>query len=257
LVNFLFIIAVSFNVLAQTPQKIEQELSRAIREVQKYSAYGSNYDGDKLDKANELFEKTLLKYTKNAATLKYNFPKLGNSIIIATSADGKFRTYSWDTESGGTMHNYSVVFQYQGADGKVYSRTDKPKDESEFGSFIYSIFSVSGKSGKIYALCSTFIGSTSDHYGSVGLYKIKGNELIDKVNLFKTAKGLTDSISFEYNFFSVVERPERPLKLIAFDEKTSTIKIPVIIKNDENEYGTVTDKFINYRFNGMHFVKVN
>lgn len=253
----LFVFA--FPAFGQTNTKIEQELVGAIKEVRKYSTYGNSYDENKLGGANDAFEKSLLKYTKSIATLKYNFPKLGDLIIIATSGDGKFRTYSWDLEDGGTMHDYSTVYQYQGADGKIYSRADKKVsiEESGAGSFVYNIFPVSSNSGKIYAVCSTFIGSTSDHYGSVGLVKIKGRELINSVKLFKTKKGLTDSIGFEYSFFSVVDRSERPLKLIAFDEKTSTIKIPVVINDKEFPNGRVTNKFINYKFDGNYFVKVN
>jgi hypothetical protein len=254
----LLIFVVSFSAFGQSNAQIEQELTATIEEVQRYSTYGDNYDDDKLDKANEEFNKKLLKYTKKAATLKYDFPKFGKLIIIATSKDGKFRTYSWDEEHGGTMHDYTVVYQYQGADGKIYSWTDKDAatDSGNIGAFVHSIYSVNSKAGKIYIVCLTFIGGTSYQYGSANLYKINGNKLIDKVKLFKTKKGFTDSIGFDYNFFSVVDRPERPIKLILFNEKTKTVKIPIVIKNDENDYGTVTNKFINYKFNGNYFVKL-
>lgn len=259
-INFTALFLLVFSVVAfgQSNAQIDQELTRAIKRVQKYSTYGDNYNEDKLGKADDEFKKKLLKYTKRAATLKYKFPKLGELLIIATSSDGKFRTYSWDEESGGTMHDYAVVYQYQGVDSKVYSRTDKEAatDGGNIGAFIYGIYSVNSRKGKVYVACSTFIGSNSDHYGSASLYKINRNKLIDKVKLFKTETGLTESINFEYNFFSVVDRPDRPIKLILFDEKMEIVKIPVVIKKTEYDYGTVTDKFISYKFNGTNFVKV-
>jgi hypothetical protein len=176
----------------------------------------------------------------------------------ATSDDGRFRIYSWDLEDGGTMHNFARVYQYQGASGKVYSKTDAPVEEEDgAGGFVTDIFTLDTKGGKVYIVCSTFIGSTQDHGQSADLYKIEGNKLNDKVKLIKTKSGLTSSLSFAYSFFSVVDRPGRPVKLISFDKKTNTLKIPVVIEDEEFRSGRVTNKFISYRFDGTYFVKVN
>lgn len=249
----------SLSVFGQNNLQIENELVGAIKEIQNYSAYGSNYDEDKLYKANEAFEGKLLKYTKNASTLTYKFAKLNELMLNATSDDGKFRIYSWDTETGGTLHDYSRVYQYQAADGKVYSRADKKATDEDggAGSFVYDIFTLETVNGKIYIVCSTFIASTNDHYQSANLYKIESDTLEDKVKLIKTASGITDSIGFEYNFFSVEQRRERPIKLISFDKKTKTLKIPIVIEDKEFPNGRVTNRFINYKFNGNYFVKVS
>ncbi len=256
---FLSILLVfSGSAFAQSSAKIEQELVSAIKEVQKWSDYGSNYDDAKLSKANEVFEDTLLKYTKNAATLKYPFATLGKLLTIATSDDGKFRVYSWDAETGGTMHDFSRVYQYMSADGKVYSKTDKlSADEDGAGSFVYEIYTVNAAGGNIYIVCTTFIGSNIDHYGAADLYKIEGEELIDRVKLFKTKEGLTDSIGFEYDFFTVADRKDRPLKLILYDKPTKTVKIPIVIADKQSPLGKVTNRFISYKFDGKYFVKVN
>lgn len=251
-----FLIAFFVSAFGQTNAKIEQELVAAINEVQKYSAYGGNYDDAKVSAANEVFREKLLNYTKTAATLKYAFPALGKLLTIATADDGKLRIYSWDLETGGTMHSFSRVYQYLGADGKVYSKPESEAEEGDAGSFAHSIYTQPTKNGAIYAVCSTAILSNPDHYQAVSLYKIEGAELKDKVELFKTAEGLTDSIGFEYDFFSIVERQERPVKLILFDKATKTIKIPVVIQDKKNPLGRVTNRFINYRFDGNYFVKV-
>jgi hypothetical protein len=254
----LILLTISFSAIAQTPQAIEQTLVKNIKEVQKYSNYGSSYDDEKLSNANKVFAANLLKYTKNPATLKYGFPALNKLMMNATSADGKFRIYSWDSEAGGTMHEYYRVYQFMGADGKVYSKgEDDSAEEGGAGSFVYAIYTVNSAKGNIYIVCSNFIGSTQDHYQSANLYKIEGNEIKDKVKLIKTSSGLTNFISFEYNFFSVVDRKERPIKLIQFDKKTNTLKIPVVINDQEFRNGRVTNKFINYKFNGTNFVKIN
>ena len=251
--------ALSVPVFGQSNLKIERELVAAIKEVQKYSNYGGTSDGDKLSAANDAFEKKLLKYTKIPSTLTYKFTELNKLMFLATSADGKFRIYSWDTETGGTMHDYARVYQFMGADGKVRSHTEKPADDEEggAGSFVYDIFTLDAGAGSVYIACSTFIGSTNDHYQTASLYRIEGGALKDKVKLIKTGSGLTDSLSFEYNFFSVADRRERPVKLISFDRKTRTLKIPVVIEDSEFPNGRVTGKFISYRFNGTHFVKIS
>jgi hypothetical protein len=254
----LFLLVFTFSVFAQTPQVIEQTLVKNIKEVQKYSNYGSSYDDEKLGKANEVFEKNLLKYTKIASTLSYGFPVLNKFMMNATSEDGKFRIYSWDMETGGTMHDYARIYQFQGADGKVYSQGEANRDdEGGAGSFVYAIYTVDSKNGKIYIVCSNFIGSTNDHYQSADVFKIEGNALKDKVKLIKTSEGMTDTLNFEYNFFSVVERKERPIKLILFDKKTNTLKIPVVVNTKEFPNGKVTNKFISYKFNGTNFVKIS
>lgn len=253
----LLLLIFSFSAFAQSNAKIEQELVDAIKDVQKYSTYGSSYDEDKLSKANEVFEEKLLKYTKIPSTLNYKFSELNKLMFNATSDDGKFRIFSWDTESGGTMHEFSRIYQFQSADGKVYSKGEETAEEDGgAGSFVTDVFTIDTKDGRVYVVCSTFIGSTNDHYQSADLFKIEGETIKDKINLIKTKSGLTSKLSFEYNFFSVVDRKERPIRLISYDKKTKTLKIPVVINDKEFPNGRVTNKFISYQFDGTYFVKV-
>jgi hypothetical protein len=251
----LLLLVFSLPAFAQSNEQIERELVGHLRNIEKWSSYGSESDGDKLSDENEMFREKLLKYTKSAATLRYKFGALDEYMQLATSADEKFRIYSWDTQDGGTMHNYSKVFQFQGADGKVYSQPDD-LNEGDPGSFAYDIFTLDAKGGKVYLVCTTAILSTSDNNQTVRLYKIAGSSLKSDVKLIKTKSGLTDSIGFSYNFFSVVDREDRPVRLILFDSKTKTLKIPVVIEDKEFPNGRVTNKFISYRFDGTYFVRV-
>ena len=258
-ITAILLLAAALPALAQTNAQIERELVAAIKELQKNSTYRGNYEGEKLSAAQEAFEQKLLKHTKNPATLAYGFGALDEHMYIATSDDGRFRIYSWDMEDGGTMHNFSRVYQYLGADGKVYSRGEDPSEEEEgggSGSFVTDIFTVDTKNGKVYIVCSTFIASTQDHGQSADLYKIEGSRLNDEVKLIKTRSGLTDTLNFTYNFFSVVDREERPVRLISFDKKTKTLRIPVVIEDEEYRNGRVTNRTISYRFDGTYFVKV-
>ena len=87
------------------------------------------------------------------------------------------------------------------------------------------------------------------------MFKIRGDSLDNRVKLIKTNEGLTNTLGFEYNFFSVVDRKERPLKLILYDAATRSIRLPVVIVDDKDPLGRVTNKFITYRFNGAYFVR--
>ena len=255
--NFICLIVLIFAVSAfgQTPEIIEKELLGLYEKVNENSAYKSNSDSELLGKANEDFKRKVLQYTKTPAALKYKFEKLAKVIFISTSEDGKFRVFSWDRLDGGTMHFFETVYQFQGTDGKVYS-TSRELEEGDAGSFVYDVFTVDAKSGKLYLVCTTSMVSTQDSYQNLRLFRVKGNKLDEPVKLIKTKSGLTDSVGFGYNFFSVVDRPERPIRLFVFDKKSNTFKFPVIIEDEKFPNGRVTDKFISYRFNGTYFVKV-
>lgn len=244
-------------IFAQTPQQMEQDLVKSLEEVSRNGTYAGNYDEEKLGKAQEIFKNKLLKYAKNSATLKYPFANLQKQMKIATSPDGKFRVYSWDLEDGGTMHDFDAVYQFQGNDGKVYARSaSEGAEEGDYGSFAPKVHEVQTKTGKVYLVLTTAIGSTQDHAQSINAMKITGNKLDDKFKIFKTNSGMTNSIGFAFNAFSVVDR-KGGFILILFDGKTNILKIPVVIENEKYPNGEVTNRFINYKFNGEYFVKAN
>jgi hypothetical protein len=175
---------------------------------------------------------------------------------IATSADGKFRIYSWDLQDGGTMHRFGRVHQYQSADGEVYSKAEEIPEQGMGHGFVTDIYTLDTKDEKVYIVCTTFIASSKNYFQSADLYKIEGSTLNDKVKLIKTRSGLTNTLNFEYDNFSVIDRTETQGRLITFDAKTRTLKIPVVIKDEEFPDGRVTDGVIRYRFTGKYFVKV-
>ena len=143
------LLALTFSAFGQTNTEIEQELIGHIKNIQKWSNYGDEFNEDLLAKENDIFKKKLLEYTKNASTLNYQFSELKKYLSLSTSEDGKLRIYSWDTESGGTMHYFSTVYQFQGKDGNVYSESIE-YEEGDAGAFASDIFDVDTKNGKVY-----------------------------------------------------------------------------------------------------------
>lgn len=255
LIIAILLIVFAVSALAQTSAQIEKELVTAVGAIDKYSTYGGNYDEGKLNKANDALEAKLLKYGKLPATLAYKFPKLKEQMYIATSGDGRLRIYTWDRGDGGTMHDYARVYQYKGSDSKVYSKREWNEEDGGAGSFVYDIFSVITKGGTVYIVCSTSIGDRSDHYQSADLFKIEGSKLNANIELIKTKSGLTNTLGFEYNPWSISDK-DGSYDLIKFDKKTNTLKIPVVLEDKEYPNGKVTDKQISYKFDGTYFVKV-
>lgn len=178
----------------------------------------------------------------NPATLSYNFKALGDKIYfnVKTSADGNFRIYSWDTQTGGTMHFFNQIYQYR-ADGKVFTEILN-YEEGVAGSFCSKIHSVVINGKTYYLPISNAILSTTDMFQSISAFAIRNNKLDDTVKIFKTKKESLNSIHVEFDFFSVVDRPERPVELIVYDDKLKIIYIPVV--NDE---GKVSSRNLLYQ----------
>lgn len=93
--------------------------------------------------------------------------------------------------------------------------------------------------------------STRDAYEFIKVYSISGDSLKDNIPLIKTSSGLKNLISFEYDVFSVIDRPERPISLIKYDSDKKIIYIPIVLEN-----GKVTDRFILCQFTGQFFEKI-
>ena len=242
--------------LAQTAAAIETKLKARLANIEKWSNYGPNSDYEKLERENDLLKKDLLAYGKLPATITYRFPRLKDDMYIVTSRDGRLRIYSWDMQTGGTMHDFESVYQYRGKSGKIYTWSGTSEEDSG-GVFYHDIFQVDSKSGPIYLAVSTFIGSSSLSGASINAITIDGERLDHEAKLIRTGSGLQNSVNFGYDFFTVVDRPERPVKLFKFDAASGTFSFPVVIEDDKTPQGRVTNKLIRYRFDGTHFVKVS
>jgi len=243
---FIGLLATS-NLFAQAVSLKEME-DDLLRTYSKLFSFYQN-DHDSLEKQSDLFSAIMVDYiSKNPSTLDYPFKNLvdSNACDVVTSDDGLFRIYSWDTWMGGTEHLFQNIFQF-GAGGKVYTKLLK-HDDGEGSSFYSEIHTV--KTGqKIYYLgIGNAIYSTKDAAKSIKVFTIENSSINDSVKLFKTRKELLNEIDVNFDFFSVVDHPERPVKLIKYDAAKKIVYIPVV-----EEKGWVTDRFIRYQFKGRYF----
>lgn len=205
--------------------------------------------GDSLINANLKFLELLGEYGKIPATLSANFDELKDAgVYITTSDDKLFRIYSWDTQLGGTMRIFYNVLQYRKGN-RVYTKAAREKN-FDAGKFYTKISTHRVNGNACYLACSSSIFSSRDMRQEISIFSISDRGLNENVKLIKTKRGLTGKLSLDYNFFSVVDRPERPVELIGYDKDRGVIKL-ALVNDDLN----VTNKFITYKFTGKYFEK--
>lgn len=187
----------------------------------------------------------------NPSSLDYKFQALMDSraCIVTTSKDGLFRIYSWDDQLGGTMRFFQNIFQFK-SDGQVFTKSYETK-EGDSGSFYSTMYTFYANNLTYYLAINNSIGSSKDLSQTIKVFSIDNKQLNDTVRLIKTSSGLRNKINVGFDFFSVVDRPERPIQLIKYDENKNIIYIPIVLEN-----GKVTDRFILYQFNGQYFEKI-
>jgi hypothetical protein len=247
LTSFLFFI--KQNSFAQTNSfdKADKELTSLYSKI--FPFYYE--DQDSLSYYSDLFATKFITFIKNnPSTLSHKFKSLidSNACGIVTTKDGLFRIYSWDTWQGGTMHAYKNIYQFKSGN-KIYA-TLLDYGEGDMGTYYTDIFSFKANNKTYFLAINGGSESTRVAYETIGVYTISKDTLNDKVKLIKTQNGLNNSISFEYDAFSV-DRPDKLNSLIKYDEDKKIISIPVVLEN-----GKVTNRFILYQFNGQYFEKI-
>ncbi|WP_326985029.1 hypothetical protein VUJ46_11020 [Chryseobacterium sp. MYb264] len=215
-----------------------------------YKKIRENNDYDNKDIESVQFSKDFKKFiSENPETLNYSFKQFKEiGIDVVTSEDKKLRFYVWDTELGGTMKSYDQIIQY--SSGKQV-KTVYTKDQEENHHFVSEILKTDINNVNYYLVIFNGIFSTMDQSQAVQAFTIRHNELIDSDKIFKTKTKSLNKIEANFDFFSVVDRPERPLKLIKFDH--NNLYIPVV-----NDKGVVSNKYLIYQKNkdGFQYIGV-
>ena len=211
---------------------------------------------DSLDKAQIVFCKLLYYYVKKyPATLQFHFDSLEKQgIQIQTAPDGKFRMYTFSAPELAALHSYQCIFQYKSENGNVYARL-MPKKKLEDGkinteSLINGIYLVHNP-GKTYYLIkgfNTYSGTLCSE--SMDAYSIEDTVLNGHVGLIKTKNGITSHLGFQYDPSTLKDKSQKYGQLLNYDTVNQIISFPVVQKG-----GDVTNKTIQYHFNGQYFEK--
>ncbi|SDE55424.1 hypothetical protein SAMN05216464_107144 [Mucilaginibacter pineti] len=244
----------SASVFAQnSPQAIEGDLLRIFKKVNYYGAHKKEWKAiDSLQKMNRMFAFKLKYYTtKYPFTITQNFTELiKERLVIASSADGLFRTYSWDTRLGTTGYSFSNVVQYKVKGQTTALLKIDSADKKAAPSFWYSKVYTFAANGKTYYM-ATFntIYSAARAAQGLRIFVIENGKLVTNPPLIKTPSGVYSQLHYDYNFPSIADWTSFPT--INFDKATKTLSTPLV-----DYSGKMTRKFITYKFNGRFFEKM-
>ncbi|HVV54881.1 MAG TPA: hypothetical protein VHC47_06135 [Mucilaginibacter sp.] len=246
------------SLLAQTPQQIEADLLRSFKKIdywyQRANDTTANADlaaNDSLENANDFFARKLKNYAeKYPSTITYPFDSIRKRYLsISTSADGLFRIYSWDKETGGTMHFFENVMQYK-TGVRTMAVIDTPQSEGDFGPSYNKINTFEAKGGTYYLTNYLFVESSRYSAFGITVFTIEGSKLV-AAKIIRTSSGLHSGISYEVDFSKICEKTYSKLPQIHFSNATNTIYLPVVNWNYQ-----MTNKFILYKFTGRYFERV-
>jgi len=259
--TFLCAFVYSFSTFAQSPKAVEADIVNSFKKIGYCNAYRFSHSGsadtsvnayDSVGKANKTFRGKLANYTsKYPFTLNLRFKDLDDSFLtIVTSKDGLFRIYSWDNSLGGTMRYYENVFQYKTASGVSSAlKADTGDGKGEYHYDYSKLYTLRSHNRTYYLAIYHGKFSTKDLAEGIHIFSIENGTLTDKVNLIKTADGLSDKLYYYYNMFSVTDKIKD--KDIRYNEASKTISLPVIVG-----HGKLTTGRIVYKFNGRYFERV-
>ena len=251
---------ISVSIFAQTPKDIEADLLESFNKVARLRPRGL-YDTDttrgnidSLSEANYQFSVKLKNYTRKfPSTINQPFHLLRDSVedtgvSTINSADGRLRIYAWDTGMGGTQPDISNVIQYK--TGQI-TQSIIVGESSEVKTPYYDSICMLKRNQKTYyiAIYSAKMG-LHDHITGVRIFSIENDILNDHVKLIKTSAGLHNRIELSY-VDTYIYRDMSDFPEILYDEKTTKLKIPVVLEN-----GEANGNYITYKFTGKYFEKV-
>ncbi|HBO38860.1 MAG TPA: hypothetical protein DD638_09380, partial [Pasteurellaceae bacterium] len=193
----LYFFRLRHNVASQSCGSIDSMLQRTYNEMIKNGSYGGDYNEDKLIAATLRFESTLKSYLLQSSSLECRFPKMSELFYSAhiQSEDGKLNAFSWDNQTGGTMHNFGYVLQYVRDEGKPAILN---MNGGESGRKVIHIVTASLNNKPYYWVIDYGIGGGRNHLSVATLYEMDGNTL-KEAKLVKTNEAITSYVSLAFD----------------------------------------------------------
>jgi hypothetical protein len=236
-----------------SPQAIESDLLRILKKVNYYGAHKKQWKAiDSLQKQNKIFAFKLKYYTsKYLATIGQSFTSLiKERLVIATSADGIFRTYSWNTQLGVGGFDIYNVLQYK-TSGKTVSllKMDTVGKKGSQPLWYSKIYTFTANNKTYYLAPYNSVYSAAKAGQGLRIFTIEKGTLISNPPLIKSPTGVYSQLHYEFDVSSIADWKSYPG--VYFDKSTKTIRTPLVDYNHK-----MTHKFITYKFTGRFFEKV-
>lgn len=253
--GILFLLTTQF-LFAQNISTIEKQLNNAFQRINYWSSKGRDHKNfyDSLSSANTKFENLLVRYTSSyPETLHHDFKSLKKTgFMMATSEDGRFRVYSWNSWTGGSMHFFKNVYQYETPDKKTHSKAAESLSEGDPGFYYYQIDDIISENKKYYLTQSKAILSSGLSYHNIKVFSIDNGQLNDSAQLIRTQSGIKNQLGYEVDLTASANRQYEGRDYeIEYDKKNKIISIPLIQADSK-----VTTKKIRYQFKGKYFEKI-
>lgn len=232
-------------VMAQTCASTDSALAQHYRQMQQYGSYAANNEAD-FEQAQKAFSGSL-KHTAQIPIGACRFPLAQEAgVNIIHSPDNKIRAFSWDMQTGGTMHEYDNLVQFIGANGKI-GQVSLSLDSIE-----HITQDTLPPHGTAYLFYDHGIAFGRLHGKSASWWQISGSRFAD-AKLFATQQP-THIISYEYEPHSHTKLPEN-FRHFVYDSKKQTLSFPVVRDTPEYEFGELTKRRIVYRYQNGQFVR--
>lgn len=252
--NFLLLLVIAILVSTQAeaaPNKAKPtvgEIDTKIAQLLAVVNKGAENPGNEGATANQKLVKYLKSVLSDPMLIAANLPKAKEAQLTKlVSDDGKVCFYSWDSETGGSMHFFNDFVQWKTPDGAQWLDLNPPgKGDGDLatGYFYHDLHSVVTSSGKaVYMPTYRAIYSHPDHKDGITAYTIEGSKLVE-TPFFKTKTKLLKNIDVP-----ATENEWNENGLIKFKNQNKTLLIPITVKE-----GGATGKFLTYRFDGKNFV---
>lgn len=230
---------------------LEARVGRLLERLDSLSMTRGNYEV--IVKANKQITSMMVRgLNGNDASMKDPFKRWDSAyMVIAGSADGKVRIYSWNAHTGGTMLAYSSVVQYRdirGVHAKVMFDATSDDFPDEPGNWYDRIYSFRKGTSVYYLAEGTAKFDSRQLSAVVKAFRIDAGGLDDSVKLFREGKEFSNEVGVYYDLArsgDFMDGPERPM--VRFD--LANQRLLVRHCEDDSLYG----RFDKYVFDGRYF----
>ena len=253
----LLLVVLLINARGQTPHAADKKIAKYLERIGYW--WQQDDGGDSLRSTNA----KLMGYLKDVTRkfpLQTRFPLAEkNGLGVSSAGNGGLKIYSWDSQLGGTLHDYSSLAVFRTRAGQSNLTLHDETDNVDYGHTGYSeggywydkIVPIYGKRGVV-----TYLAFGSAHISAelgeiVFAYQIINNDLVN-VPFFKTTKQTVKFIEYSYGRLSFIDKhPKQKSPEMHLNADHTRLYIPIVSGPFHDQ---LTAKYLVYVFNGNNFV---